>query len=119
MAAPRKPITSGASAAVNKGNVAIIRMRIVMTCVKLCKNVLYESDTLLSVRSTSLENLLMIRPSGVVSKKDIGARTIRSRACQKVSRVTGKTYPIVQLLCSLITTDCQSKTKEEDKYALD
>lgn len=31
----------------------------------------------LSIVSTSLENLFVIRPSGVVSKNDIGARSVR------------------------------------------
>ena len=35
------------------------------------------SDKLLSITSTSREKRLVIRPSGVVSKKDMGARSAR------------------------------------------
>jgi len=37
------------------------------------KNIRHESATVLSIVSMSFENLFMIRPSGVVSKKLIGA----------------------------------------------
>ena len=88
-------MASGNKAVANKGKVMMIRISIVMTCVKLCKNVLYESDTLLSVRSTSFENLLIIRPRGVVSKKDIGARMILLSAYKMSTSMEERT-----LLCN-------------------
>jgi hypothetical protein len=44
-----------------------------ITVANVIKNIRIESDTVLSIVSMSLENLFMIRPRGVVSKKLMGA----------------------------------------------
>jgi DNA-binding Lrp family transcriptional regulator len=45
-----------------------------MTFEAVIKNIRIESETVLSIVSMSSENLFMIRPRGVVSKKLMGAR---------------------------------------------
>ena len=45
-----------------------------------------ESERLLSIVSTSLENRFVILPRGVVSKKDIGARSTRATAACNIAR---------------------------------
>ena len=52
-----------------------MKTEVIMAKVK--KYILTASVRLLSMVSTSRENRLVIRPSGVVSKKDMGARSTR------------------------------------------
>ena len=53
--------------------------------VRVMKYILIASVRLLSMESTSLEKRFVMRPKGVVSKKDIGARrTLRIARCSIV-----------------------------------
>ena len=55
----------------------MIRMKTDMIIDIVMKYIRIESVRLLSITSMSLENRLVMRPSGVVSKNDIGARRTR------------------------------------------
>jgi len=71
---------------------------------KVKKYILIASVKLLSITSTSFENRLTIRPRGVVSKKDIGAR-----------RVLFIAFDIIRLLASVPqTVSVNAKTKDSN-----
>lgn len=63
-----------ATATKNQGMMTAISTNAPITFESVIRNIRIESETVLSMVSMSLENLFIIRPRGVVSKKLIGAR---------------------------------------------
>jgi len=61
------------------GVLMLTTTRVARTLKDTLKKLLIVNGIMLSMLSTSLENLLIIRPIGVTSKKDMGAFKIRSR----------------------------------------
>jgi hypothetical protein len=62
-----------ATAIKNHGRRILIKITAPMMLESVLQNIRRASPSMLSSVSTSLANRFMIRPSGVVSKKDIGA----------------------------------------------
>ena len=63
-----------ATAIRNQGTITAINTNDPRTFENVIRNIRIESETVLSMVSMSLENLFIIRPRGVVSKKLMGAR---------------------------------------------
>ena len=67
----------GTKTAINIGVVYMMMIKVLISGPSKRKRFKTYCCMLLSMMSTSLENLFRIRPKGVVSKNDIGQRTIR------------------------------------------
>jgi hypothetical protein len=63
---------------------AVIRQKTEVIMARVKKYILMASVKLLSITSTSREKRFVMRPRGVVSKKDIGARRTRVTACRSM-----------------------------------
>ena len=69
-----------ATATKNHGMITAINRNDPITFVNVIKIIRSDSEMVLSIVSISLANLFMIRPSGVVSKKLMGAHMVEAIA---------------------------------------